>query len=251
MVSLILPPNKKETSGFKRETASLWNRDSQLVMKTELEAKTCDVWEVKIAKSIEEIEAVREIWEQMQRAESMPALNSDIDHYLSVLESLEEEIQPYVIVLYNNDNPKAMVIGRIERQQITCRVGYTTIFKPSLRCLSVVYGGILGQPSEQVSSRLVQELIDTLKQENVDVVFLNHLRIDSHIHRLSRAMTHFLCRDHFQVVEDHWQTYLPDTAEEFYSSIKRRRKKEWKRLSRRLEDVTGEPLKLECYDSVN
>jgi len=220
-------------------------------MKKESGAKTCDKWEIKVAKSLEEIEAVREIWEQMQRSESMPVLNADIDRYLSVVESMKEEVQPYVIVLYYDNNPKAMVIGRIERQRITCRIGYTTILKPSLRCLSIVYGGILGQPSDQISSRLVQELVDTLKRRDVDVVFMNHLHIDSHLHRLSRAMPRFLCRDHFPVVEDHWQTHVPETAEEFYASIKRKRKKEWKRLSRRLEDEVGGPLKVECYDNVN
>ena len=220
-------------------------------MKTESDAKTCDEWEIKVAKSLEEVEAVREIWEQMQRSESVPVLNADIDRYLSVVKSMKEEVQPYVIVLYYDGNPKAMMIGRIERRRITCRVGYTTIFKPSLRCLTVVYGGILGQPSDQISARLVQELVDTLKRGDVDVVFLNHLHIDSHLCRLSRAMPHFLCRDYFPVVEDHWQTYVPETAEEFYVSIRRKRKKEWKRLSRRLEDAAGGPLKLECYDNIN
>ena len=220
-------------------------------MKTESDAKTCDEWEIKVAKSLEEIEAVREIWEQMQRNESMPVLNADIDRYLSVVESLKEEVQPYVIVLYYDSNPKAMVIGRIERQRITCRIGYMTIFKPSLRCLSIVYGGILGRTSEQISARLVQELINTLKQGDVEVVFLNHLRIDSHLCRLSRAMPRFLCQDHFPVVEDHWQTYVPETSEEFYASIRRKRKKEWKRLNGRLEDSAGGPLKVECYNKVN
>jgi len=220
-------------------------------MKSEPETKNCDGWKIEVAKSLEEIEAVRGIWEQMQCSESIPALNSNIDHYLSILQSLEEEVQPYVIVLYYNEAPEAMVIGRIEKQQIICRVGYKTVLKPSLRCLSVVYGGILGRPSEQVSARLVQELIDTLKQGTVDVVFLNHLIIDSYVHRLSRTIPRFLCRDHFQVVEDHWQTYLPKTAEEFYASIKRKRKKEWKRLSRRLEDAAGGSLELKCYNGVD
>jgi len=222
-----------------------------LIIREGYKVPSSDKWKVVVARDVEEVEGIREIWVQMQRGESMPALNSDIDHYLSVVESLEEEVQPYVIVLYYDGNPRAMVIGRIETRRITCRIGYTTILKPSLRCLSVVYGGILGHPSDQISSRLVQELVDTLKRGNVDVVFLNHLRIESHMHRLSRTMTHFLCRDHFPVVEDHWQTHVPETAEEFYASIRRKRKKEWKRLSRRLEDSAGGPLKVECYNNIN
>jgi hypothetical protein len=220
-------------------------------MTSKSDENSCLEWEIKVAKSIEEIEAVRDIWTRMQNSESMSALNSDIDRYLTVVDSLEQEIQPYIIVLYCDGSPKAMVIGRIENRQIKCRIGYTTIFKPSLRCLGIVYGGILGQPSEQVCSRLVQELTDTQKRGEVDVVFFNHLRIDSHIYRLSRRMTHFLCRDYFPVIDDHWQTYLPETAEKFYAGIKRKRKKEWKRLGRRLGDAAGGPLKLECYDNVS
>lgn len=226
-------------------------RNSKLIMTSKSDKNPCFECEIKIAKSIEEIEAVRDIWVRMQSNESMPALNSDIDRYLSVVDSLEEEIQPYIIVLSCDGSPKAMVIGRVESQQITCRMGYTTILKPSLRCLSIVYGGLLGEASEQICSRLIQELNDTLRRENVDVVFFNHLRIDSRIYRLSRTMTHFLCRDYFPVVQDHWQTYVPETAEEFYASIKRKRKKEWKRLGRRLEDAAGGPVKVECYDTVS
>jgi hypothetical protein len=220
-------------------------------MRNESDTQPCDKWEIIVAKSIEDIEAVRDIWVQMQGAESLPALNSDIDHYLSVVESLKQAAQPYVIVLYYQGNPKAMVIGRIERQRITCRVGYTTIFKPSLRCLSVVYGGILGKPSDQISARLVHELMNTLKSGDVDVVFLNHLNIDLHLHRLARTMPGFLRRDQFQIVENHWQTHVPETIEEFNASIRRKRKKEWKRLSRRLEEAAGGPLKIECYENVD
>ncbi len=218
-----------------------------MIIREGYKVPSSDQWKVVVARDVEEVEGIREIWVQMQRGESMPALNSDIDHYLSVVESLEEAVQPYVIVLYYDGNPKAMVIGRIERQRITCRVGYTTILKPSLRCLSVVYGGILGHPSDQISSRLVQELVDTLKRGNVDVVFLNHLRIDSHMHRLSRTMTRFLCRDHFPVVEDHWQTHVPESIEDFYETIPSKHKREWRRCERKLAEECNGSVKVVCY----
>jgi hypothetical protein len=220
-------------------------------MNKESPAQASDRLEIVTMRSFEEIEAIRAIWEQMRAHESIPALNADIDRYLSVATSLEGRVQPHIIILYRNDDPKAMIIGRVEKRQIKCRVGYKTIFKRSLRCLSVVYGGILGELSEQICLRLVQELLDTLKRGNADVVHLNHLDIDSCIYRLSRTMPCFLCRDHFPVVEDHWQTNVPGTAKEFYAGIRRKRKKEWNRLSRRLEDAAGGPVKVECYENAN
>jgi hypothetical protein len=216
-------------------------------MKKESDAKTCDEWEIKVAKSFEEVEAVRDIWEQMQRGESMPVLNADIDRYLSVVESMKEEVQPYVTVFYYDGNPKAMVIGRIERRRITCRVGYTTILEPSLRCLSIVYGGILGRPSDQISARLVQGLINTLKQGDVEVVFLNHLRIDSRLYHLAKTMPNFWCKDHFSVVESHWQTHIPENIEDFYETIPSKHKREWRRCERKLAEECNGSVKVVCY----
>lgn len=218
-------------------------------MKTEFETKSCDEWEIKIAKSFEEVEAIRDIWMQMQHDESMPALNTDIDRYLSVVESLKETAQPYIIVLYYNGAPKAIVVGRIETRRITCRVGYATIFKPSLRCLTVVYGGILGKPSEQTSVKLLQELTNTLKQEDIDAVFFNQLQLDSPIYRLTRKKPNFLCRCYLPVVEPHWQTHLPDSVGAFYKDMSGNRKRYLRRYTKALEKASSGPVEMVCYRS--
>ena len=218
-------------------------------MKTESEVTTYDEWEIKVAKSIEEIEAVRDIWMQMQRSESQPALKTDIDRYLSVVESLKETAQPYIIVIYYNSIPQAIVIGRIETKQITCRVGYATIFKPSLCCLAVVYGGVLGQTSKQISARLLQELAHILKQGDIDTVFFNKLQLDSPIYRLTRKKPNFLCRCCWPVEEPHWQTQLPDSLEAFYSDMSGSRKRYLRRYTRALEKAGSGPVEIVCYRS--
>jgi CelD/BcsL family acetyltransferase involved in cellulose biosynthesis len=220
-------------------------------MKQGYDIESHHTWKTIIVKTLEDIENIRSIWEQMQRDESIPVLNADVDRYLAVVETMKDAVQPYVIVLYCDGNPKVMAIGRIETRRITCRIGYATILKPSLRCLSVVYGGILGQPSNEMNTVLLRELLDSLKRGEADVIFFNHLRIDSHLYHLAATTPNFWCKDHSSVVEDHWQTHVPETAEDFYASIRRKRKKEWKRLSRRLGESAGGSLKVECYDNIN
>ena len=218
-------------------------------MKIESDVKPCVGWEIKIAKSFEEIEAVRDIWIQMQRDESMPALNTDIDRYLAIVELLKEKVQPYIIVLYYNSVPQAMVIGRIESKRITCRVGYATILKPSLRCLIVVYGGILGQPSEQMGARILQELTCILKQRDVDAIFFNQLRLDSPLYNLTRKTPNILCRCYSPVVEPHWQTQLPDSMEAFYKGMSGSRKRYLRRYTTALEKAASGPVEMVCYRS--
>ena len=218
-------------------------------MKTESNAKSCDKWEITIAKNFEEVEAVRDIWLQMQHGESMPVLNTDIDRYLSVIESLKETVQPYIIVLYYDSEPKAIVIGRIETRRIICRVGYATILKPTLRCLTVIYGGILGKPSDQTITKLLQELTNTLKQGDVDAVFFNQLRLDSPLYHLARKMPHFLFRCYSPVVEPHWQTHLPDSTEAFYKDMSGNRKRYLRRYTMALEKAGSGPVEMVCYRS--
>ena len=217
--------------------------------KKESDIQSCDEWKIVVAKSFEEVEAIRDIWMQMQRSESMPALNTDIERYLSVVESLKETVQPYIIVLYYDSDPKAIVIGRIEKRRITCRVAYATILKPSLRCLTVVYGGILGKPSDQTSAKLLQELTNTLKQGDVDAVFFNQLRLDSPLYHLTRKTPNFLCRCYSPVVEPHWQTHLPDSTEAFYKDKSGSRKRYLRRYIKALEKAGSGPVEMVCYRS--
>ena len=111
---------------------------------------------ISIARNIDQIEAIRPIWEKMQQNESSPKLNADIDRYISTITSAEQKIEPYVILLHNNSQPQAMLIGRIENIQIPCRLGYKTFFNPSVRGIAVVYGGIIGQLNPDVSALLIQ-----------------------------------------------------------------------------------------------
>ena len=67
--------------------------------KTE-KTKSSDGWKFSIATSIEEIEALRPIWEQMQAKEPFPLLDADIDRYISVIEAMKDTAKPYVMVLF-------------------------------------------------------------------------------------------------------------------------------------------------------
>jgi hypothetical protein len=219
-------------------------------MKKGSDIRSCDEWQIAVARNFEEVESIREVWEQMQRDEPLPILNADIDRYLCVVGSMKEAVKPYVMVLYYGGDPKTMVVGRIEKQPIACRVGYSTILKPSLRCLAVVHGGILGQPSGPMSAKLLQELTNTLKRGDVDVVFFNQLRLDSPLYNLTRTMPSFLCRCHVPVAEPHWQTQLSDMGS-LYKDKSGTRKRYLRRYTKALEKACSGPVEMVCYRSAD
>jgi hypothetical protein len=174
--------------------------------------------DITFIRTVKEIEAIRQIWERLQLQEPYPAINADIDRYLSVLQAAENECTPLILLLKQNDQPRAMVIGRLERHSISLRLGYKTILRPKLRCMTVAYGGIIGQPDEGISAMLVRRLMGLLRDREVDLIFFNHLRTDSVFFRQVRRIPGLLCRNHFPVIEPHWRISIPKTMDQFFAS---------------------------------
>ena len=204
-------------------------------------------YEIVAATNFEEIEAIRPIWEQMQRNEPRPVPNADIDRYLSVVKASGDDVRPHIMVIKCNDHPAAIMIGRIEKRRLDFKLGYKILFSPALKCLTIVYGGIIGRPSVKLCEVLIREIMNVLSRGQADLVFFNHLGIDSPIYKLSKTVPDFLSRSHFTSAESHWQTYIPDTVEEFYRQVPNSRKRRWRRDIRQLEKISSSEIKIVCY----
>ncbi|MBN2457229.1 MAG: GNAT family N-acetyltransferase [Sedimentisphaerales bacterium] len=208
-------------------------------------------WEVTVAKSIDAVEGIRPIWEKMHSGESYPIINSDIDRYLSVIEACGNNVRPYVMLLKENDQPVAMLIGRLEQNQIKSRLGYKTLLTPKLRCLTVVYGGIIGQPRPDAYVLLVYELMKILSRRESDVVYFNHLRTDSVVYQLAREMPGFWCRSRFPKIEPHWKMSVPDNIDLFYVRCSKSHRKHLRRYQRRLQNDYEDRVKISTYSQMN
>ena len=156
--------------------------------------------EIVAATNFEEIEAIRPIWEQMQRDEPHPAPNADIERYFSVVKTSGDDVQPYVMLMKCDGHPAVIMIGRIEKRRLDFKLGYKTLFSPALRYLSIVYGGIIGQPSAELCRALIGEIMNVLRRGKADLVFFNRLGIDSPIHKLCKTVPVFFSRSHFASV---------------------------------------------------
>ncbi len=200
--------------------------------------------EIVTIKSIEEVEAIRPIWEEMQRNQSYPVLNADIDRYLAVIKAMEVQTQPYVILFRHQNEPIAMVIARLEKHKLECKVGYKVILSPLVRCLTVVYGGILGQDGEKVCSTIVEELLSVLRRGEADMIWLNNLRIDMPIYPLIRTKPNFLCRNHFPRIDPHWTMSIPENIDLFYQARSKKHRANLRRCTRKLEKEYPNQVKI-------
>ncbi len=208
-----------------------------------------DGWKTTIISSLDQVEIVRPIWKKMQAEEPYPVINADIDRYLSVLQALEDKACPLIVLLERNDQPRAMIIGRREKHIVPIRVGYKILFKPKLDCLAVVYGGILGQPDEQINSVLVVELMRLLKRRTVDAVYFNHLCVDSIFYKQICKIPNFLVRNHFPLIQLHWRVNISKSkgVEEFYASLSQNHRKHIRKYFRILEETYKGNVDFRCY----
>jgi len=210
-----------------------------------------DEWRIVVARNFEEIEAIRPIWEQMQRNEPLPVPNADIDRYLSVIKAIGDDVQPYVMLLEHNNCPAAMIICRIEKHQLELKLGYKALLKPRLTCLTVVYGGVLGMPASQECALLIHHLIEALKIRQADLIQFNHLRIGSTLYQLARKIPNVLTRDHFIKADPHLRIEIPGDIDQFLRTCSKNRRKHLMRYLRKLEDKYPGRVQMVTYTRVD
>ena len=215
-------------------------------MKEKNNNRTNEGYAIKVAKSIEEVEDIRDIWQQMQWHP-----NADIDYYLAVVDSRNEIIRPHIITLYKNDCPVTMLIGRIENLRLELKIGYKVLFKPTVRSFTVVYGGILGETTNPNIEILIDELIKSLNRGLAEVVFFSHLNVNSDIYRLAMTKPSFQCRNFFPVPKLHWKMFVPVTMEEFYATRKYKFRKNLRRSVRKLVKEYSDNMTVQCFQKTN
>jgi len=206
-----------------------------------------DGWTLEEILTVKQIEGIRPIWQALEDAESRPVLESDLERYLSVLKGVGET-QPYIFLLHLEDQPRAMVIGRLDSEILPIRLGYKTILRLKLKCFSVVYGGLLGQPDEQVSAMLLHGLAGILRQRKADCVGFNHLPTDSPFYRQISRQVPFLCRNHFPVIDIHWRMEMPETIDAFFQRLSKKHKANLRRTIRNFEEQYQGKIKLIKFD---
>jgi hypothetical protein len=190
---------------------------------------------VVIAKSLDEIEALRDIWREMQNNESSAKPNVDMDRFISVLKAGNNAARPHVILFKQGDRPTAMVIARAEEHRLNLKLGYKALLRPRLRCLNVVYGGVLGQPQGELCSTIISELIGQLKSREFDGVYFNYLRADTDLYRAVRETPGFFTRGHFPRVNEHWRMSVPDNIDQFYKARSRGHRRNLRQAVREFE----------------
>ena len=198
--------------------------------------------EVQVARTLWEVEALREPWTRWPGHR-----DSDIDFYLTILQSQPEVVRPHVIALYRNDKPDAIFIGRLERKPLPFRIGYLPRFRFRARCLTFVYGAMRGNASAENTRNLLQEVMNCLRHDEADVAMLELVPIDSPLYRLALKLPGVLSRDTLPEVQGHDVMTVPDSIAEVQRCMSAHRRHELRRTARKLQSNPIGAPKIVCY----
>jgi CelD/BcsL family acetyltransferase involved in cellulose biosynthesis len=196
---------------------------------------------VTIARSIEDVEALRPTWLALQEGE----LTSDIDYFLTLARFHPEIRRPHVLVLERDGEPVTLLAAHLHEGWLVHRIGPWAAYKPTLRSVNVVYRGILGERSPETIASLLRSLQGTLDDREADTVLLRYLEPGCDVHLAAVSSEHFRRREHFLPRRPHWSMTIDGSLEETLSRRSAKTRENVRRVCRRIEREFGDRLRLD------
>jgi CelD/BcsL family acetyltransferase involved in cellulose biosynthesis len=200
-----------------------------------------------VVRDPDELDTIRDAW----LALAPDSVTADPDYYRAVLVGDPKILRPHVVLLERDGAPEAMAVGRLEEIELSYRLGYRTIYKPRVRSLTVVVGGVLGDPDEEQFLLLLDELRRAADDGEADLVTLTYLPLESLAFRLASTQPPFLARQHVARTGIRWLLELPGSLEEFLQTKSAKHRQTLKRRRNKLERDFAGRLEIRTFEQVD
>lgn len=199
--------------------------------------------EVRVFRSAAELEGLRKAWS------SWPGnRDSEIESFLSFVNSSRETVRPHVLLVSRDGKPDSILVGRIDRDYIDCRLGYLHL-KPRARILRFVYGALRGNQSGENCGVLLDSILQSLSEGEADVAYMNFMKEGSNLCELAMKKPGFLNRDYIRVKQSHFAASLPTTVDEFYKRLSSGARWQAKSRHKKILKDFGDEVSVRCFQS--
>ena len=178
------------------------------------------MYECRLLESWEDIPTIHTFW---QSVKYLP--NTDYDLFRVIAKARSNIIRPHLIVLYKNNQPVSLLIGRIEKRSLSFRIGYLKLFNMPVDILQFLHGGFIGDTSNEAARNCIAAIQGHLTEKKADLACFTKLRLDSPIFEYAQTLPHYTCRDHNLKPQLHWKINLPDSFQNYMQPKKRLRKR--------------------------
>jgi len=171
---------------------------------------------------------------------------SDPDLFRTINPWHPEAVTPFVLVLYDEDCPEAILIGRNQQARFDIKVGPSRI-RPPARIIHFVYGGALGDLCAHNCRQLTLEVLRLLREGEADVASFTGIQTQSALYRQLLERPGLLGRDHVPDVVNRWGTAVPKNPEDLYRRFSSHRRSEVRRKMRKFAASFAGTLEVKCF----
>jgi CelD/BcsL family acetyltransferase involved in cellulose biosynthesis len=196
-----------------------------------------------IASGLDQAETLRDVG----GAIDWPHPDPDPEYFLTVLDAMPGAIRPHVVRQERPGRDPLVIVARLEEIELETRVGYRTVLRPRLRCLTVVNGGVSGVETAEDGAAALALLRAALAENEADLLRFFGLATDSPLFAAATGIPSWLCRDHGTVPRPHWRVAVPGSLADFLAERSRNTRQNVNRYAKRFEKEYGDRLALRRY----
>jgi CelD/BcsL family acetyltransferase involved in cellulose biosynthesis len=197
---------------------------------------------VSVARTFEDVEALRPEWEALQSS----ALTSDLDFFLTYLRHAPGVVRPHVVHV-EEDGRRALLVGRLEDQRLPAKLGYATVSNPRVRTIVVAYGGVLGDADEASAPNLVDALWRSVSPKEADLVRIRMLKLGSPFYTVASERAPRLRRDRLAEPLPHWRSTLPGSLDEFLALRKKKVRWQARKDAVNMREAYGDDVSVRVF----
>lgn len=209
-----------------------------------IEEKKFKGYYVKKAITRDEVEKMRETWQEMQWHP-----DGDIDRYLSMIAARKEIVRPYIISVFFGNEIKTILVGRVEDIPFPIKMGYSIVYKPFVRSITFGYGGILGKETKEICQLIITQLDNALKRKEGDIVYFQAVNEESPFYEIFKEIPRGLFRKQASLLKSHWKLEFLGTFDDYFRNLSKQTRKRLKREENRIDREFGQHMALKYYHS--
>jgi hypothetical protein len=200
---------------------------------------------LRVYRDASSLEELRGFWSSRH---TEPAGN--LDFFLTVICASPVFVRPHVIVLFKDNEPQSLLLGRLERRSIDVRLGYLRVPTPKLNILTVDDCGWLTGVSAADSELFVRHILACLRSGEADAADLQHLDTAHPLYKLARSLPGRFSSDyvpHLQILR--MRKLSRDRP--FLQSLSATWRDNQRRRARRLASAFGGKARVEYFRDAN
>lgn len=203
---------------------------------------TIDEYRIEIISSQEQMDSLRKFWEESQ---FHPA--ADYEFFSLIVQERYNIVSTCVLLLLQNNEPVALLAGRIEKTQIPIRFGYLKVLKIPVRQVVFIAGGFMGERTEANWKRFLCFVKDLLRIGRLDLAVFEQLKVGSSEHEALSQVFKGTQKGLSFGESMHWQFKIPKTWDAFMKTRSKKHRYWLKRLPKVLDREYGEEWKIKTY----